>query len=517
MILEAFFNSSIKRTKIFLFLVFVVACLLRYPGIKFDLEPFPYCDEDLFIHPAMNMVQNTNWNVPHFKSGGLNFLIPKLAGSIFTIISSEPLSTDVLRFISRLIATVLLASCAVFPLFGAINIQTASKKPAVIGTLLYALSPLSTSASTWFYPDGFIAFFSAATIYLSEKIRNDYISQTTKRLPLLFCLLGLTLGAAISTKYNAIILCGYPFIVLLLNYKDIFSQKKLDTIKTLMKFISLACLSLFLTFSVLNWGVFLNANQFFQDLKINHYSLSENYYHGWSYYASLYFLFSLGLIPLICLTTAKIDPKSFVYLFLKTLSIPILYLLIIGRYNLLYSRNIQIIFPFLVLFVSLCFEIQTNVHPKGKFRRFFFFSFTLFSSFLLFRTTNQFLQDLKQDSRLTARMMVKKQKWNEVYSNEGCGQARIIESTSSNPEYILLDNWFGGIDEKGQLREPKQENITAIFHARHFRDLHYLNHVGCWNWGLPFPFFELQQKYTLETQIKNGGPIVSVFRRKATQ
>jgi len=99
--------------------IVLLAGYLRFPGTQLELRPLNYCDEDIYTSEALKMVENRQLGVPHFRSGGLNFIIPKQIGVALKQVygKSYEISDNDLRLYSRYFANIGLSSLATIFIF----------------------------------------------------------------------------------------------------------------------------------------------------------------------------------------------------------------------------------------------------------------------------------------------------------------------------------------------------------------------------------------------------------------
>jgi hypothetical protein len=183
----------------------------------------------------------------------------------------------------------------------------------------------------------------------------------------------------------------------------------------------------------------------------------------------------------------------------------------------MFPRNFQFFMP--LIFTAIAFGLSRfEIKFPIKLGKYIFRT----ASFLILlavlpQTISQFRGDSKVDSRLVAKDYITQERLESVWANGGCTHEPIVAYQSTEkPNYIVLDSWFGGINEKGVFRKPEEESWRKVIESANYRDLHYINHNDTWGEKALFSLKDRDQymkDYKLIKTISEAGPTVFIFQK----
>src|SRR5262249_8962554 len=145
--------------------LFIVAVILRIPGILQDFPPFTFGDEDIITMTAYQMYREGTLVPKTFLCGGVNFYLPILLANVCDFFMDRVLTFSEFLLVTRMTMPVILGSCIpIIVYFTCLRVFQRTSMAAITG-ILSLFSPMLLAINRIVYPDHYIAFFSAFFFY----------------------------------------------------------------------------------------------------------------------------------------------------------------------------------------------------------------------------------------------------------------------------------------------------------------------------------------------------------------
>lgn len=462
---------------IFLLLFFIFAGVVRVPIIFQMLPPQQFSDEETISKYSYDANYKLGLrDTYHLMSGGINFYIPALAGTLIEKIKGQQLNYREYTFWGRFATVVLLNSVGILLVLMSLLRLGASTPLLVISGFVLNLSPFLLGSQTMLYPDDYIFFFPCLLLYCMTfyKIASGGKYNTFNRVILLGA--GFICGAAASVKFNAGLIVLFPLFLLIEN----FSTKK----DLILKFIFIV------TGSLLAFFIFNALDKPFQWVRLWHgFMFNLNHYRtGHAGLMSDYALFYY--IKLIFFLTFGVFGSIFLFLGCKSwLTIPLLVrclflsaipqIMLLGLYRVAIHRNLMIVLlPVLLIIIYGLHESYIRVtgrYPRKKKGLILFLAiFCIILSDPLWRFYHHVANSIQPFSKTEAQVWL-----NQNYSGkEGWGQSGyMVGSTTPDKweipaddfaeipkscfNYFVLDMWY--LSTFGEGTEPLLHPLVSEF------------------------------------------------------
>lgn len=223
-------------------------------------------DQGFALHPDERMVAMVtsaiSWhqlNPQFFNYGHLPIYLLKMIHSlILLVVGTQWQSFAAILLTGRLI-TIFFEIGTIWTIFQ-IGRTIKTSRTGLIGAFLYAFAPFAIQNSHFYIVDPLLTFWTTLTILLSIKL-----TQQRSWKNILF--LGVTVGAALATKFSGLLLVPIPFISL--TYTDLFDRTQTNW-PTKLRHYSLGLLIFFfiasLTFVVTQPYIVLNLSRYWNDI-----------------------------------------------------------------------------------------------------------------------------------------------------------------------------------------------------------------------------------------------------------
>ncbi len=340
----------LRPEKLALFLILLLAFLLRFAGLRQSLPYFDNPDEPTMVNGALKILQTGDFNPHYFRWPSLpiysQFLvsIPTFFGGVSaaTIKNLSDIPTEnfflVGRAVSALlgIGTVFLTFLAGRKLFG-IGV-------GLVAALILAILPLHSENSQYVTPDAMVVFFATLTFLFAI-----YIFKTGEKGWYLWA--GVAAGLTVGSKYNVAIVLFTVFLAHFLSLKE-----RRGKVTWLLGTLSLTGLVFLVTtpFSLLDLPGFLNDLAF----QVRHYTLlghgSASEEASWSaYLVNIYeeaFVFQASILLVGSILFALFRQKREDWL---VLSFPAVGFLFFSSARVHFSRNLVPLLPPLAIMAAV--------------------------------------------------------------------------------------------------------------------------------------------------------------------
>lgn len=359
-----------KNIKWVLFCIVILGVVLRIPGIFNGLPHFIPIDEGLVNTIVLNLsISDLN---PHdFIYPGLLYYILLPVFTFFKIFIFPHLMnlSNLGPFFSYLlIGRTLIAIFGVFNiiLFYVIGKKLFDSYTGLVAALLLAIDPMYIAWSFILKPDMLMSSLVLVAFLFICKLYNNKQSREVD-----YILIGLFIGLATASKYNAILII-VPFLLvhfLSLKNKANFINKNLF----------LAFFFICLVFFIFNPFIILDFFNFLKNIKSEFNTATNGFYlnpmankQGWIHYPCVLFnvLGSGVFIVSICgfiLSIWRHSKKD-----ILILSFPLTYYIIIGRLRNSPAHYLLPIIPFILLlaaqFLRVCINTISRIKPLRKIR-----------------------------------------------------------------------------------------------------------------------------------------------------
>ncbi|MFP3154154.1 hypothetical protein LQZ18_06910 [Lachnospiraceae bacterium ZAX-1] len=347
------------------FLVAVMAAMwVYYTYLKKDLPNYPPMDEEIVALRAFDLFRGKNIVLNYFKYPSLSIYVGKglfhLLNPIIAI--TETNYTYILRGAFTFFALI----SYVFVFLGVKKLEN-SKGTALLSALFGIFSLFQFCFLYYVGPDLLMVFF-ANGLFLSAVYMfkcNDADKNMKCYIPI-FCIL---CGLAMSVKYNAV-LAGILLVCVFCQKKYYKNIKYIyDTFRNLILIV--------LTFVVVNFSVFFHFETFIEDFKWNftHYQtghVGADCINPVMEYTKLFFVGSYGFIGgilVICGAAWLFYSKKYSeFIFLSIL--PLITILIQGKYKIMFPRNNTLIMVYSYCFMSMSLPLfeKLLIRLKAKYK-----------------------------------------------------------------------------------------------------------------------------------------------------
>jgi len=356
-----------KINQIFLFLILIIAFVLRIFGINWDQGQHLHPDERFLtmVISDIKLPQNifnyfdsqhsplnpANQNYDFYAYGTLPLLIVRILGNLFSLNSY-----DYIFLVGRVVSAVF-DTGTILILYFLSRFLKLKTKTTILICFFYALAVLPIQLSHFFTVDTFTVFFSTLTIFLFIK----FIKKNHFRLLFLSALF---FGISLSCKISLII--SLPLFLLFLFFKS----TKLKRIILPLSFLLVTCLS-FRVFQPYAFNSLFGLSQgFINSINTANQMITGQYQYppNIQWYSTIPLIhpfitiFFFGLGPVLTFLFLKGIKKSSHYHFI------FFFILLIFCYQGIqlakYMRYFYPIYPFLILFAGVGFESISNLFLK---------------------------------------------------------------------------------------------------------------------------------------------------------
>ncbi len=222
------------KTKLILFLIFIISLLLRTYHFDWDQAYQLHPDERQITMVAQKILFPQNFSFsdfleptstlnPHFFAyGSLPIYLLKFTGYVFSYFDPQLSNYGKINLLGRLLSA-LFDACTVLIIFKITKLLFNSKKKGLIASLVYALSVFPIQLSHFYAVDTLLTFFVTYTLYRSIILYRHLSFKNA-----LF--VGLGFGLSLATKVSATVLvvsfCFSLLVETLLSLKkEIFSEE----------------------------------------------------------------------------------------------------------------------------------------------------------------------------------------------------------------------------------------------------------------------------------------------------
>jgi len=358
-----------RKTKLILLAILLIAGLLRFFNLNWDLGHFFHPDERNIAN-AVSQIQLFSQMDPKFYAyGGFLIYLYKFTADVLVTIFHNPLMAQDWSWINIIgrSYSAFFSTITIVPLF-MITTKIFNRHTGFLASIIYALTVSSIQTAHFSTTENLLTFLIVIISYLAICF---YEHPTHKK----SILIGIIFGIAIATKTT-----GISFIIApLLALSILFVNKKISIGRSVSYFL-LFIVCGFITFTLFSPYTFLNFSKFMESMHYeNSVVLGTNpvvytlqFLHTPIYLFQLKNLFwQLGLFAIaailgILFTTAK-EIKRKNWLFIIFISFPFLYFLYVGSWYTKFNRYMVPIFPFIIICgANLIYMIQKKYHLLGR-------------------------------------------------------------------------------------------------------------------------------------------------------
>lgn len=315
----------------------------RVTSLSHETMPYLFCDEGMFFLDAFSMHTSRDYVTHEFRSGSLNSLPISYIATFLS--GSATLTPDAFLALGRIILPIGLSSFAtIFIYFSAKRLS--NSYTGVLAALIYVLSPFEFAVSRYWYPDHYIAFFSALFIYVSLGSKIETLGARGI-LKLAFIA---ALGLSVKLTFGFLIIGWFVFETFRLNMRA-----KLDRpiLVQAAKNAVLTFLSVALFFAAINYSIFLEPHLFLEGLAYNsaNYGSGARSFSGVEFYSVIALVFISPILTLIGLSQLLSREIRFQLL---NLGLPvIIFIVVMGFQGMVINRNLAVVSPHVVLITAL--------------------------------------------------------------------------------------------------------------------------------------------------------------------
>ena len=504
-------------------LITLVAVLLRIEPLNDELIPYIFCDEEIWLREAKRMLSE-NTIVPEVFLSGSPVLLPVVIvaqlvnalsdGLINTVLSDSLIMADnrllVMARICLLIPSILGSIYFLNKTFRVLQVSNFSR---LIALLVLVINPTGLATSRYWYPDHFIIFPASLVLYAVICVGINRNSSNRSWVGV-----GTAIGLLASTKYTGI-LAMMATIPLLYSQWNAEYQLQNRYVRMAQRTVSLIGGTIG-SFTIINYGAIAKPRLFLRDLSANNANYeqftggaSAIITHTW--YAMV-LPFGILALTLLAIGISRLARQSRPLL-LAIVIFPILLIATLSVYGFGVPRNTFVVLPFLVLVLGLGVD---SIHKSLRYIRIT----PRLSAIILFVTLVPMaaesaigvVRDWKPDSRLLAEDWIKSSIpiSATVGVNDGCsgpGVPRVMGYLTVNDpimserlDYYVFDSYW---------RSP----LTAAYKNDWWQRQFHFYRFGE-NSIPPFPILskpELQipSGYELIAKFSGDGPEIVVLRR----
>lgn len=456
-------------------MTFLINLVIRVPGIRLELPPFTFCDENLWRVSTVSALQENNIVLNEFRAGSINTYPVLFLSKLWEIIFGSITDTQVV-VIGRALLPVLLGSATVFFIFKIVFLLTSNKIYSFISILLFTISPFSYAMSQYWYPDHYIYFFSSAFFYFLIHVIKDSSDLRS------WIYLAVFFSFAVSSKYTAgaLVLSVATFIILVFFSRRLRDKYQTSIQQLLINTMFFSLVSAFLI-SLLNFSAFLNPESFLWAIENtqSNYSRTSFNLEGIRFYSFIFLYMPLPGIGFILFFIGAFFLIRSNFLVFSSLVTPILFLIVfMGSAVLVINRNLSIFIPIMFAFsgigLGLILEkVKLKSSAKSSVARVIISA--IFIALPSYYLVNSIRSDLNTDSRVLARewININIPAGSVVGSNNLCSAPstadpnvfQVIEDglIEKKLPYYVIDSFFrpsvieGFYRSKGIIQEGKQK------------------------------------------------------------
>ena len=475
--------KKIFTSNLILFSLFLVSIILRIPSVYQELPPYVFCDESMYLGDTIRMWRSKGLDsllVNEFRAGPLNSYLPllMLKGINFFVNITAWGTTETL-IAGRMLLCVLINSLAIFFVYGAATTLFGNKVVGLYSAAAFMFSPLVISTSRYWYPDSYVIFFAAGTVFFLSKILIN------SKIWVNYLFIGIFLALTISVKYSGIFFLFPIGLIFLINLIKIIYSKKYQEIKFFAISALIVLLSFLALLMILNISAFFKWDLFLQafNWNINNYSPQSNVNtKGIYYYLIVLFILSFGLMgaPVFIFGYLKIILRNPIIMSMVFFP-PVLILSYVGgRYGIVVHRNAIIVLPFVLpVFgygLNELISIVTNRKSCLPIKIVIIAFISGLTLVLSLQSLSSFSHDLRVDSRVLAYKWISENipSGSMIGTNEFCSGSSPAEQNKNtlviDPEmrknldyYVFNTYWNSVVDpaykRKGLLEIEEQKYI----------------------------------------------------------
>jgi len=500
-----------------LLILLTINLFVRLPSLFNSLDPYIFCDEQLYWLEVKRMLSEKTIIINFFKAGPINFypvFILLLPVEIIVNTFNKSLYSTLVIVFARFLFNFVISSISIIYLLKIsklLNLTKGKESDFILG-LLYVLNPYLIAQTRIWYGDSYLHFF---TILLAYNILKIYYGNLD-----LYgaSYLAIILAVGTSVKFNFIFLITSIFILYLAKVKE---QNNFYLKELIVGIILL----IFLIF-ILNFSAVLNFDKFLSDFiwNIENYEepTTENYLLKFLYYFLFLFSVPVTFFGFLFVLSGLFNLIKLRKYFLITLFyfLPLIYISFFSFFNVFLNRNINLFIPFILICLNL--GIDNFVYSeKGKVRNLLKVNLLALFVIYILSTSVTIIDDLETDSRVRARNWISERPefYNkEVGINTSCNGSNVAKNISiliqdkdanQNLDYYIIDDY--GIS--GFINSNDRKNILFIMnhkndHYYYFKNLNFFTYRLTDNANL------IENKnYSLIKQFSGNGPNVYIFKK----
>ncbi len=508
---------KIKQLDKKLLLLLIINLIVRLPSLFNSLDPYIFCDEQLYWNEVKRMLSEKTIIINFFKAGPMNFypiVIFLLPVEILVNSFNKSLYSTIVIVFARFLFNFVISSISIIYLLKInklINLTVGKESHFILG-LIYVLNPYLLAQTRIWYGDSYLHFF---TILLTYNILKIYYGKLDSYGASCLAII-LAIGA--SVKYNFLFLILSIFILYLVKLKE----KKGFYIKEFLTGIFLLIFFIF----VLNFSALINVDQFLDHFLWNFENYGERTTEN---YLSIFIYYFLFLFPVpvnvfgflfVLLALIKLIKLKQYFLIIIFYLLPLIYISSFSFYNMFLNRNINLFVPLVLICLNLGIDnfIYSN---KGNIKSLLKVNLFLFLVIYILSFSITIFDDLDTDSRIEARNWISERSEFqniEVGINTACNGSNVAKNISiltvdidakQNLDYYIIDDY----GKSGFIDIQDRRNILSIMnhknnHFYYFQNLNYFSYKVNNNVSL-----DKIKNYSLIKKFSGNGPNIYIFKK----
>lgn len=518
-----YFKKNIEYLVIFCLIFLTIA--IRLPYIYSELPPFVFCDEMMFSGETWDLLSSKTGQIDEFRAGGLNMYPTLLLQKSLNFIGKGATTFEEYLILGRYVHLIFFGCLTTLMIFALTNSVTKNYAASVFASLVFVLSPYVNSMSRYWYPDHFIALFSAIFLYVVVSRFNEKAGFKS------IIYLAISATALISVKYTGLIVLPLCALTIIFNcYLHMIGVENRAKFTQVTSYLFVFGFVAMFSFFIFNPSVLAYPKDFAHGFmfNLNNYAGHEkNPFLNFKYYFLIVTIAFCGVAGGALFIVGSVL-SVFKYRNLGMVIVGLFFLAaLIGLSSsgLVLNRNISIVLPVYCLMLGVAYSIVLPIVKKKELQKYFYFAVIVWVGFLGVQASATFMRDIQPDSRVQAQHYISKhvnQFERPVGTNEFCsgespatGLVEYIRDpyNEQNSEYFIYNTYWGGFLGDLYMGKLNFWNIPSqnLIHYYAFgqKSLFDFNKSASW----PISNAKLHEKgYKLEKSFNGPGPEILILK-----